>query len=435
MTKGCLPRKFRRSRFILLMISFNLLTIRCFLISALRKFYLTEEEERNIKTCNESSRPTLISFIGHVHRSQSRRDLHTLNNGSDIIVLKGGQAGKVTNEGVGRAFEILAKTSAFSAVGRGDNLFSYRLSEVMACGSIPVVYADDWLLPFGKDLIDWTEAAVIIREADTLQTISILSQIPAEKRCQMRQNALNIYRKYIETGRGTVQGIIETFETSAAAESRRFPTSEPSQGAEQDTELAEEKKQSALTLINDPTVKWNSEIQRLWLDASAPDPPAMLMLTNFGWNHPNQTYGLQQYRSIRSTALYEGVVNHPWFHPTAWDDIQAGRLQTSNSTRYYVFFDIETCRESNYPFFGNGTMENRDSEGGRGVEHLDDDPQLTQLNVLGLTNMKAVVIDCGDNGPDKALRRIRLEAQTLAFVSKSTRRFKMGPFDQGLPPP
>ena len=137
-----------------------------------------------------------------------------MNNGSDVIVLKGGQAGKVTNEGVGRAFEILAKTSAFSAVGRGDNLFSYRLSEVMACGSIPVVYADDWMLPFGKDLINWTDAAVVIREADTLQTISILSQIPAEQRCRMREKALDIYRKYIETGRGTVQGIIENFELS-----------------------------------------------------------------------------------------------------------------------------------------------------------------------------------------------------------------------------
>jgi hypothetical protein len=70
-------------------------------------------------------------------------------------------------------------------------------------------------LPFGRDLINWTDAAVVIREADTLQTISILSQIPAEQRCRMREKALEIYRKYIETGRGTVQGIIENFELSA----------------------------------------------------------------------------------------------------------------------------------------------------------------------------------------------------------------------------
>lgn len=194
------------------------------LISALRKFYLTEDEERNIKSCNESSRPTLISFTGHIHRSQTRRDLYTLRNESGVLILKNGETNQVTREGAGAALEILAKTSAFSAVGRGDNLFSYRLSEVMACGSIPVIYADDWLLPFGNPLINWTEAAVVIREADTLQTIRILSQIPAEQRCRMRQNALEIYRKYIETGRGTVQGIIENFELSAHTNYQRIGT-------------------------------------------------------------------------------------------------------------------------------------------------------------------------------------------------------------------
>jgi hypothetical protein len=87
----------------------------------------------------------------------------------------------------------------------------------MACGSIPVVYADDWLLPFGKDLINWTEAAVVIREADTLKTVSILSQISMEQRCRMRQKGLEIYRKYVETARGTINGIIENFELSAAS--------------------------------------------------------------------------------------------------------------------------------------------------------------------------------------------------------------------------
>ena len=216
MTKDYLPRKLRRWSFIVvIMLSCMLLTYLYFLISALRKFYLTEEEERNIRICNESSRPTLISFTGHIHRSQTRRDLYALRNESGVIILKNGETNQVTKEGAGAALEILAKTSAFSAVGRGDNLFSYRLSEVMACGSIPVVYADDWMLPFGKDLINWTDAAVVIREADTLQTISILSQIPAEQRCRMREKALEIYRKYIETGRGTVQGIIENFELSA----------------------------------------------------------------------------------------------------------------------------------------------------------------------------------------------------------------------------
>ena len=82
------------------------------------------------------------------------------------------------------------------------------------------MYADNWLLPFGKGLINWTDAAVIIPEADTLDTVNILSKISAEQRCRMRQKAYEVYRKYMKTGTGVIQGIIENFELSYAAEIR-----------------------------------------------------------------------------------------------------------------------------------------------------------------------------------------------------------------------
>lgn len=101
---------------------------------------------------------------------------------------------------------------------KGDNLFSYRFSEVMGCGAIPVVYADDWMLPFGGALINWTNEAVVrIPENKTNLTKAILSRISLADRCQMRQRALELYRTYIATGRGTIRGIIENFESAAAA--------------------------------------------------------------------------------------------------------------------------------------------------------------------------------------------------------------------------
>jgi hypothetical protein len=221
----------------------------------------------------------------------------------------------------------------------------------MACGSIPVVYADGWVFPFGKDLINWTEVAVVIKEDDIFKTISILSQISEEERCRMRQKVVEVYRKYIETGRGTIMGIIENFELSAATAIRRFPmisdeispttenvVSDPSSNATMNSSLS-------LTLY-DKTVFWDPTVNRSWLDPNALRPPAMLVITNFAWNHVNQTYGIQQYRGIRSAELYEGIVNHPWFHPTAWEDIENGRMEISNLTRYYVFLDFETCRRT-----------------------------------------------------------------------------------------
>jgi Exostosin family len=121
--------------------------------------------------------------------------------------------------GIGHSNFIVEFDLIFSLFVTGDNLFSYRFTEIISCGSIPVVYADDWLLPFGKDLIDWTEAAVVIPEAETLDTVNILSKISVEKRCRMRQKVYEVYRKYMQTGRGVIQGIIENFELSHAAES------------------------------------------------------------------------------------------------------------------------------------------------------------------------------------------------------------------------
>jgi hypothetical protein len=113
-----------------------------------------------------------------------------------------------------------------SHVATGDNLFSYRFTEIISCGSIPVVYADNWLLPFGKDLINWTDAAVVIPEAETLDTVNILSRISVEQRCRMRQTVYEMYQKYMETGRGVVRGIIENFELSMQPKSDDFQSNQ-----------------------------------------------------------------------------------------------------------------------------------------------------------------------------------------------------------------
>ena len=193
--------------------------------------------------------------------------------------------------------------------------------------------------------------------------------------------------------------------------------------------------------LYDHTVQWDSGIHRPWLDPSAPKPPAMLLLTSFGWNNPNQTYGIALYRGLRTLELYEGIVNHPWFHPTAWDDINSGKMHISNSTRYYVFLDFETCGERNYPRYGHGIWANRDKEGGRGIE----DPTrelifelLPQSKVMHAPHSKCVFFECGGMGPNKQaiyLRNGPLTPHKLAYISVSNRDFKAGPVDQGLPPP
>lgn len=95
--------------------------------------------------------------------------------------------------------------------------------------------------------------------------------------------------------------------------------------------------------LNDQTIAWNTTMPRPWLDDSAKKPPAMILLTNFGWNHPNQTFGIRQYRGLRTVELVEGIVNHEYFHPTAWEELNSGSMEISETTRYYIFLDEEHC--------------------------------------------------------------------------------------------
>jgi hypothetical protein len=129
------------------------------------------------------------------------------------------------------------------------------------------VYADNWLLPFGKDLINWTEAAVIIPEAETLDTVNILSKISVEQRCRMRQKVYEMYRKYMETGRRVIRGIIENFELSHAVDVNRSTSMEVSKVQDPAPEFAILFNESTLSLINDQTVKWDSQLDRLWLES------------------------------------------------------------------------------------------------------------------------------------------------------------------------
>jgi len=65
------------------------------------------------------------------------------------------------------------------------------------------------------------------------------------------------------------------------------------------------------SLLNDKTVYWSETLLRPWLDPSLPSPPAILILTTFGWNKPNQTAGLEIYRGLWTRELLQGIINHP----------------------------------------------------------------------------------------------------------------------------
>jgi hypothetical protein len=90
----------------------------------------------------------------------------------------GGHAGKIdATAGLADARYVeLLDRSVFSFVPRGDALFSYRLLEAMARGSIPVILSDGWVLPFDR-LIDWDTVALRVHQDAVPQLPEILGSL------------------------------------------------------------------------------------------------------------------------------------------------------------------------------------------------------------------------------------------------------------------
>jgi Exostosin family len=200
--------------------------------------------------------------------------------------------------------------------------------------------------------------------------------------------------------------------------------------------------------LNDQTLNWSKTIIREWEFLSMEDrsnaiyPRGMLMLTNFGWNHPNTTIGLEFYRSLRSRELVEAIINHPWFHPTAWEDINSGKLLQIPNVTYYVFLDRETCLEGNYPYYGKGHVINRDAIAGRGDCCYRDHHFVSQVmnsTVMSSPHSYYILFDCCGLGPIREFRKDRelYPGPKLVFVSLSAYRAAGSKLQQelGLPPP
>jgi Exostosin family len=184
---------------------------------------LTHKELVQIDSCDaEHDRPYLLTFAGNF-RANTRQTLRQLHNGQDIIIGTTEEVKQIFGVSDEKeSFRKLSVSSKFAAVPRGDNLFSYRFTEVLGCGAIPVVYANDWVFPFRKELIEPSEYAVILKEEDVLNTVQVLAQIPHDVRCRLRQNGVNFYEKYLKTGEGVIKGIVESLELLHARKETKY---------------------------------------------------------------------------------------------------------------------------------------------------------------------------------------------------------------------
>lgn len=141
-------------------------------------------------------RTVLASFQGAASHPV-RLELAKLDNGGDIrvrLIDPKNHLGRIDAE-AGRtdlSYEELLDASVFSFVPRGDALFSYRLLEVMARGSIPVILSDGWVLPFDRT-VDWARIAVSVHHEAVPKIPEILRSFTPEDVDRLRTVGARTY--------------------------------------------------------------------------------------------------------------------------------------------------------------------------------------------------------------------------------------------------
>ena len=139
----------------------------------------------------------------------ARKKLRNIHNGKDVLVISGSHTDvNQTNE----TYSSLLFKAIFSGAPRGDNLFSYRFPEVLSAGAIPVVHADDWVLPLHHNLVDWSQCIVRIPEAKVNDTVNILREISDNERCRMRRYCYDVYQKWMINPEANIAGMLDSIE-------------------------------------------------------------------------------------------------------------------------------------------------------------------------------------------------------------------------------
>ena len=198
---------------------------------------LNETQIHEIETCQNASRSLLFTFVGRqrlpfpefdaylapLHKTGGvyavfkwdhyKNTGHPLNRGGGSVV------GPVApeNQTQDDFYNLLMKTD-FAGAPRGDCLYSVRFSEILSSGAIPVVYSDGWVLPYNRDVVDWSEVAVLLPQRRVNDTMDVLRAIPDETRCQMRKKGFEFYQNYVADSAGRLRAILQLVDAALARE-------------------------------------------------------------------------------------------------------------------------------------------------------------------------------------------------------------------------
>ncbi len=161
------------------------------------------------------ARKHLAAFRGY--RSHEVRDsLGLLHNGRDIICeLSRTQdhSGKIDAMAglIDPRYAQLMQDAVFALVPRGDANFSYRLTEAMSFGCIPVIISDNWVLPFDR-IVSWSDMSLRVPESNIESVPHILRSIPEATIAYMQRKVAAAYNTYFASPDAVVETLLQELE-------------------------------------------------------------------------------------------------------------------------------------------------------------------------------------------------------------------------------
>ena len=93
--------------------------------------------------------------------------------------------------------------------------YAYRLIEALAYGVVPVVLADEYVLPF-DDVLDWASFAVHWPYSRATSLVPYLRTLSDARVCAMRRRARRAYERHFETEAKQVDTLLQNLATQQA---------------------------------------------------------------------------------------------------------------------------------------------------------------------------------------------------------------------------
>ena len=89
-----------------------------------------------------------------------------------------------------------------------------RLIETLAYGAIPVVLADEYVLPF-SEVLDWTQFSVRWPYARVSSLVPYLRTISAARVCRMRRRAHDVWRQHFSSSSAEASTLLQALAKQA----------------------------------------------------------------------------------------------------------------------------------------------------------------------------------------------------------------------------